>query len=144
MKNTTFSSIFIRLVLFALLWTVVSGADFDEPVMVAVIVLLATVCSLYVLPCRSWKLHPVGCLRFIPYFLRHSLAGGWDVAWRAYSPLMPLKPAVIQYQTTTSEAQKALFAWCISCCLEPPQSRLGTIILKCTCWTNQWMYVQTC
>jgi multicomponent Na+:H+ antiporter subunit E len=34
-----------------------------------------------------------GVLRFIPHFLRISLAGGFDVARRVFLPSMPLAPA---------------------------------------------------
>jgi multicomponent Na+:H+ antiporter subunit E len=36
-------------------------------------------------------------LRFAPFFLRHSLQGGADVAWRAFHPGMPIAPALIDY-----------------------------------------------
>ncbi len=114
MNKIFLATISFRLLAFTLLWTIVSAADFDEPLMVAAIVILATITSLYVLPRGSWRLRPSGCLAFVPWFLRHAIIGGWDVARRAFSPAMPLNPAVTEFKTDTSEAQKALFAWCIS------------------------------
>ena len=114
MNKTFLSTISFRLVAFTLLWTIVSAADFDEPLMVAAIVILATITSLYVLPRGSWRLRPAGCLAFVPWFLRHAIIGGWDVAKRAFQPSMPLQPAVLEFKTDTTDSQKALFAWSIS------------------------------
>lgn len=114
MKLSTIVIFILRGVFFLLLWTVISGANFDELFMVIAIILLATLTSLYVLPRGYWSLRPMGCLRFLPYFLWHSLLGGWDVAKRALSPAMPLAPAVITFQTDTNEAQRVLLAWAIS------------------------------
>ena len=36
-----------------------------------------------------------GMLRFSAFFIHHSFRGGWDVARRAFSPAMPLNPAVL-------------------------------------------------
>lgn len=43
-------------------------------------------------------LHPVGVVRFVPYFLRISFLGGIDVARRAFSPSKPLAPGFIDYR----------------------------------------------
>ncbi len=113
--NTASIKIFAaRLLLFIFLWAVVSGTDFDEPFMVAVIILLATATSIHVWPKGYWSFRPIGWLRFLPYFLWHSLLGGWDVAKRALSLSMPLAPAVIEFDTDTSELQKVLLGLTIS------------------------------
>lgn len=36
-------------------------------------------------------------LRFVPFFLKRSLLGGADVAWRAFHPDMPIAPDLIEY-----------------------------------------------
>ncbi|MGM0475892.1 MAG: Na+/H+ antiporter subunit E [Pseudomonadota bacterium] len=41
---------------------------------------------------RGWPLHPVGWVRFAPWFLRRSLVGSWDVMRRAMLPGLPLQP----------------------------------------------------
>jgi multicomponent Na+:H+ antiporter subunit E len=114
MKLSIIRIFLLRLLFFLFLWTVLSAADFAEFIMVVCIVLLATLTSMYVMPRGFWSLRPVACLRFIPYFLCHSLMGGWDVAKRALRPSMPLSPGIIEFKTDASESQKALFAWCIS------------------------------
>jgi multicomponent Na+:H+ antiporter subunit E len=114
MKLTVIRVFLLRLIFFLFLWTVLSAADFDELLMVGCILLLATLTSMYVVPRGFWSLRPAACLRFIPYFLSHSLRGGWDVAKRAFLPSMPLSPGIIEFNTDTTESQKAMFAWSIS------------------------------
>ena len=45
------------------------------------------------------RLHPIGVLRFLPFFAWYSLKGGIDVARRALHPDMPLAPAVAEWPT---------------------------------------------
>jgi multicomponent Na+:H+ antiporter subunit E len=42
-------------------------------------------------------LHPIGVLRFLPFFAWYSLRGGIDVARRALHPDMPLAPVVAEW-----------------------------------------------
>jgi multicomponent Na+:H+ antiporter subunit E len=37
-------------------------------------------------------------MRFVPYFILQSLRGGFDVAFRALRPEMPIKPGFIEYR----------------------------------------------
>lgn len=39
-----------------------------------------------------------GAVRFLIYFIWQSLRGGWDVAWRALHPRLPLSPGISRYQ----------------------------------------------
>lgn len=42
-----------------------------------------------------WSL--AGLAAFLPYFVVSSLRGGFDVAWRALHPALPIEPALIRY-----------------------------------------------
>jgi multicomponent Na+:H+ antiporter subunit E len=64
----------------------------------------------------AWKIHsPLasrvslqGMVRFLCFFLRQSLAGGWDVAWRALHPRLPLNPGLVHYRLRLPEGPERI------------------------------------
>jgi multicomponent Na+:H+ antiporter subunit E len=90
-------AIVFRTALLALCWWAITEGDRDALAIGGVAVAAALLLSL--------RLHaPVcfalpGLLRFLPLFLWRSLAGGVDVARRAFAPALPLAPALIEYRT---------------------------------------------
>jgi len=76
-----FARFCFRAVLFALLWWMLTEGAADSWLVGAPVVVLAALASGVLLPGTSWSLP--GLLRFIPFFLWHSLRGGVDVAGRA-------------------------------------------------------------
>jgi len=84
-----------RLLVFALAWWLITeGAPSSWSIGVPA-VLIATLISARLLPPQ--RLTPSGLLRFLGFFLHHSLLGAVDVARRAFQPSRPLDPAVIDY-----------------------------------------------
>ncbi|BAZ92859.1 multisubunit Na+/H+ antiporter, MnhE subunit [Thiohalobacter thiocyanaticus] len=84
-----------RLLVFALAWWLITeGAAASWSIGVPAVV-LATLISARLLPPQ--RLTPSGLLRFLGFFLHHSLLGAVDVARRAFQPSCPLDPAVIDY-----------------------------------------------
>lgn len=56
-----------------------------------------------------------GTLRFIPYFLRESLRGGWNVARATLSRRMQLSPAFIDYRISLdNDGARIFFTNCVS------------------------------
>lgn len=47
----------------------------------------------------SWRLRPIGALRFAAWYLVESIRGGIDVALRALRPSLPLAPGFVDYRT---------------------------------------------
>lgn len=83
-----------RTVLLAGLWVGLVGADPEGLVAGALAVPVAAWLSLNLLaPQRPLRLLRLGAL--VPGFLWRSVAGGIDVAWRAFHPRMPLHPGWI-------------------------------------------------
>jgi multicomponent Na+:H+ antiporter subunit E len=112
--KTMLPAISLRLLAFALLWFLIGGRSSDW-LLVAVVLIAATAASCWLWPVAAWRWRLLPLLRFVPYFLRESVAGGIDVARRALSPRMPLRPALIEYPLgLRSEAAQVFFSWAVS------------------------------
>ena len=85
-----------RIVLFTLLWWLLTEGAINSWLIGAPVVVFAALASGVLLPGTSWSLP--GILRFIPFFLWHSLRGGVDVAGRALHPRLPISPGLLKYQ----------------------------------------------
>ncbi len=79
----------------ALLWLGLNGLDGASWVVGGPAVLVAAWISVKLLPAVTWRWSACGALAFAGFFLRESVRGGWDVAWRALSPRLPLAPAIV-------------------------------------------------
>ena len=88
-------SILLRLVTFLLIWWVLTEGMTSSWWFGVPAILLALITSIALLP----PMHLVWyeCIRFIPFFLKNSLSGGVDVAWRAFHPRLPIAPDLIEY-----------------------------------------------
>jgi multicomponent Na+:H+ antiporter subunit E len=85
-----------HLLLFALLWWILTGGSADSWIIGAPTIVLATWMSL-----TLWQRQPlsfVGLARFIPWFAYQSLVGATDVAFRALQPDMPLHPGLVRHR----------------------------------------------
>ena len=85
-----------RIVLFALLWWILTEGAMYSWLVGMPVVLFAALASGVLLPGTSWSLP--GILRFVPFFLWHSLRGGVDVAGRALHPRLPISPGLLKHQ----------------------------------------------
>jgi multicomponent Na+:H+ antiporter subunit E len=84
-----------RGLLFSIIWWILADGSALSWWIGVPAVLLAVIASIALVP-------PVGLawvefLRFIPFFFKHSLMGGADVAWRAFHPSLPIAPCLIEY-----------------------------------------------
>jgi multicomponent Na+:H+ antiporter subunit E len=85
----------LRLVLLAGLWWLLTGGEAASWVVGAPVVLAATFVSGALTPAVTWRWSWTGALRFAGFFLRQSVVGGVDVAWRALHPRLPLRPGFV-------------------------------------------------
>jgi multicomponent Na+:H+ antiporter subunit E len=83
-----------RLVLFALLWWILTGGSPDGWIIGIPVIILASWLSLILWSHRSLSL--IGIARFMPWFLWQSLIGATDVAIRSFKPEMPLRPGLVR------------------------------------------------
>lgn len=90
-----------RFALFAVLWLILTGGAADSWLIGAPVALIAAWLSreLWVDPALSLP----GVIRFIPYFVRQSIAGATDVAMRALRPAMPLHPGLVRHRLRLPE-----------------------------------------
>ena len=86
----------LRAVLFALMWWVLTDGAMDSWLVGVPVVLFSTLLSVVLLPPFSWSL--TGIARFLPYFLWRSLYGGVDVARRALHPRLPISPGMYDHR----------------------------------------------
>ncbi len=93
----------------AVWWIVSEGAISALPIGV-VAALAATGVSFAVHPARLPRVRLGGLLRFIGFFLVHSVRGGVDVASRVLRPSLPVDPVWIDYRLRlTDPLMRALF-----------------------------------
>jgi multicomponent Na+:H+ antiporter subunit E len=57
----------------------------------------ATWVSLRLLPPGTDQLRPLSLAALMVRFLWQSVVAGWDVAWRAFDPRLPIKPGFVRY-----------------------------------------------
>lgn len=71
-----------------------------------------------------------GFLVYAFYFLKLSITGGIDVAWRTYHPRLPLNPAIVEYPLRlTSLSARNLFVCTVSLLPGTLSAELGDNIL---------------
>lgn len=110
LPDATLLTIIARLVVFAAIWAIITGADPESWVFGIPSLLLATWVSLLLLPAHPRGLSPWGIMRFIPYFLWGSLRGGLDVAARVLGPRLRIKPGFYRYRVRLrSRAAQVVF-----------------------------------
>ena len=105
----------LRAFVFGVLWWIVAEGRWQSLYMAAVFMLAAVAASLVLLPpaARVWR--PGRLPRLVLYFLAQSLVGGIDVARRALSPALPVRPRIMQYESSLPDGfPTALFIWCVS------------------------------
>jgi len=89
------STIASRMVLFLLIWWILTDGAAPSWWIGVPAVLLAVAISIAQVPPSPWVWSEL--LRFVPFFLLRSLLGGADVAWRAFHPGMPIAPDLCVY-----------------------------------------------
>lgn len=101
---------------FALLWILLTGGDANSWMIGVVVVPLATWCALRLFqPGRGeadngrQAIRISALPRFMPFFLRQSLQGGWESALFAIHPGKRLHSGFIRYTTSLPEGRARLF-----------------------------------
>ena len=91
-------SLAVRALFFTVLWLALTdGMVTPVPLVAFILVAVTGMSFLYRGPVR-WRWRLKGVVRFVPFFLFHSLAGGLDVGTRAFRRKVPLAPAFLKYE----------------------------------------------
>lgn len=88
-------SIMLRLGAFLLIWWVLTNGIVSSWWFGVPAVLFALITSIALVPPMNLVWYE--CIKFVPFFLKNSLVGGVDVAWRAFHPRLPIAPDLIEY-----------------------------------------------
>lgn len=113
-----------RLLFLGLLWFGLNGGDWASWMMGVPVVLAGAVISQRLRPPRSWRWSWRGALVFGGYFLRASVLGAWDVAWRAMLPGIRLSPAIMIFVPRLPAGTARLF-FCNTISLLPGTAVMG-------------------
>ena len=79
-------------------WLILTLGDPSDLPVGVVAVAAATWTSLHLMPPGAGHLHPLRWAGFISRFLRQAVIAGFDVAWRALDPRLPLRPGFVAYR----------------------------------------------
>ncbi len=108
------AAVAVRLLGFTLLWWAISEGRWEEPLLILVIIFIATFYSLRLWPPGAWRWRPLRLGTFLPYFFWQSLCGGFDVARRAFQLKPSLSPEIIEIKVDLPAESACLFAWVVS------------------------------
>lgn len=90
-------------VIAALVWLGLNGDDLESWLIGAPAVMAAAALGGALRADRRPRLRWRGLLPFAAFFLRESVRGGWDVAWRVFRPNLPVAPGFIRFATELPE-----------------------------------------
>jgi multicomponent Na+:H+ antiporter subunit E len=87
-----------RFAIFLAFWTIIAGVKSTDLIVGLLASIAATGTSLKLLPPGQWHLSPGALAKLVFRFLYQSVVAGFDVAWRALDPRMPLRPGFVRYR----------------------------------------------
>lgn len=100
----------LRSLAFGSVWWAVSEGAAGSGVFGAMASLMAAAASVALLPPPWPRLRLLALLRFVPYFLVQSIAGGVDVVRRAVLPGVPVDPVLVTHSVVhMGQAERIVF-----------------------------------
>jgi multicomponent Na+:H+ antiporter subunit E len=137
---------FWRLAVFLGLWLIlIGGPDPANRPAGIVAIFAATWASLRLLPPGGARVAPAALARLALRFLRQSIVAGWDVAWRALDPRLPLRPGFVVYPARLPRGP-ALNTFCTLTSLAPgtlpagPDEN-GAILVHSSMSASRWQRI---
>jgi multicomponent Na+:H+ antiporter subunit E len=128
MKTTFWSSwiqaIAVRTLVFTMIWWILTEGEAMFSLWTVVGTGLSVAVTVLLWPPESWTLRFWPMIRFVPFFMWHSLLGGMDVAYRALCPGVHVRPRIIAFSfTLQKEIARVFFLWTVS--LLPGTAAIG-------------------
>lgn len=99
----------LRTLFAAFVWWVLVEGEGGGWLLATLVPVGAVFVSLRLVPVIPWRVHPIGLLRFVPFFIAQSMAGGIDVARRALDPRLPVAPGFMVYPVRLPPGAARLF-----------------------------------
>lgn len=104
-----------RTAILAFTWWVLAQGAYESWQVGLPAILIAILIDYRLSPPKGNRLSLGGFFVYALYFLKLSITGGIDVAWRTYHPRLPLNPAMIEYPLRlTSLSARNLFVCTVS------------------------------
>jgi multicomponent Na+:H+ antiporter subunit E len=88
-----------RATFFFAFWLILYGVKSADLLIGIIAAMIATWASRRLIPPGRGRLRPIPLVKLLLRFLRQSIVAGFDVAWRALDPRMPLRPGFVTYQS---------------------------------------------
>jgi multicomponent Na+:H+ antiporter subunit E len=89
---------FVRVMFFFIFWLTLYGVKSTGLLVGVATAIVATWASRRLLPPGRGIFHPIALVRLVLRFPLQSIIAGFDVAWRALDPRLPLQPGFVVYQ----------------------------------------------
>ena len=101
--------------IFLVIWLLLTNSDPASLLIGLPAIAGALILARSLAPAKARTLSVSGMLGFIPYFLRESLRGGWNVARATLSPRMRLTPFFVDYRISLdNDGGRIFFTNCVS------------------------------
>jgi multicomponent Na+:H+ antiporter subunit E len=98
-RSRVWRAILVRGIAYFVVWMIMAGGQLADVTPGLVVAALATWVSLVLLPLDPGfaEVRPLAVLRLVLRFVWGSIVAGLDIARRAFSPSLPLKPGYLNY-----------------------------------------------
>jgi multicomponent Na+:H+ antiporter subunit E len=94
------ASIFLRFLLFVTLWLIVSLGNLAQVPAGVIVAGIVTWVSLRLFPPAKTRISLRHFASFVARFLQQTAVAGWDVAWRALHPDLPLQTGFVTFPSS--------------------------------------------
>ena len=117
------------------LWLIIAGAQLAEVVVGTLATAAAVFVSLRLSPPGHSRISLAGTVKLLCHLLYRSFGAGFDVAWRAIDPRLPLRPGFISFKSNFQPGPKC-DAFCTIASLLPGTlpagfDREGSLLVHC-------------
>jgi len=133
--SVTLPALLVRAASLFGLWLIIAGAQPAEVVVGTLATAAAVFVSLRLSPPAHSRISPAGTAKLLCHLLYRSFGAGFDVAWRAIDPRLPLRPGFVSFKSSFRPGPKC-DAFCTIASLLPGTlpagfDRDGSVLVHC-------------
>ncbi len=89
---------FIYIIIMTFVWWCLTSGDTSSWLVGFPIIVLTAMLQSGLMRGYKYRYSVRSILKYLPYFARHTLIGGLDVAYRAFAPHLPIDPGFVNYK----------------------------------------------